>query len=289
MTDDAGRTRDGAWTGAGLAAGDGRGADLLAAVPVPPRVAAINPVAKLAVATVIGVALVLSIDVVSAAVALLLELALLPWLGLGPRVVMRRLAPILVAAPLGAITILLYGQPSGATHLQFLLVHVTDGSIELAVATLLRVLAIATPAVLLFATVDPTELADALAQVLRLPARWVLGALGALRLVGVLVEDWRVLGLARRARGLGDRGRITTLVAQAFGLLVLAIRRGTALATAMEARGLGAPGPRTWARPSRLHPRDGVVVLVGVAIAAAAVSAAIATGAWNVIGGAGGA
>lgn len=256
-----------------------------APVAAPARVAAINPVAKLLVAAMIGVGLVLSLDWVSAAVALAGELALLPWLGIPAAALLRRSAPILIAAPLGALTILLYGQPSGRTHAQFLLVHITDGSIELAIATGLRVLAIALPAVWLLASVDPTDLADALGQVLRLPARFVLGALGALRLVTLLGEDWRAIGLARRARGLGDRGRVRGFLGQAFGLLVLAIRRGTALATAMEARGLGAPGPRTWARPSRLRARDAVFVAVGAAVVALAITVSVATGSWNFIGG----
>lgn len=257
----------------------------LVALDVPPRVARINPVAKLAVSLLLAVALVVSIDPVSAGIALVAELALLPWLGVALPLVLRRTAPILIAAPLGALTILLYGEPSGATHLQFLLIHVTDGSIELAIATVLRILAIALPSVLLLSTVDPTELADALAQVLRLPARFVLGSLGAVRLVGLIGQDWRSLELARRARGIADRGRIRSLAARVFGVLVLAIRRGSSLATAMEARGLGAPGPRTWARQSRLHPRDAAFVAVGVAIAAVAVTAAVVTGAWNPIWG----
>ena len=260
----------------------------LAPVVVPTRVAMINPVAKLAVAMVIAVALVLSIDPVSAGVALAAELALLPWLGLPFGVVLRRTAPIWIAAPLGALTILLYGEPSGATHAQFLLVHISDGSIELAFATLLRILAIALPSVLLFATVDPTELADALAQVLRLPARFVLGSLGAVRLIGLIGEDWRALELARRARGVADgrsvAHRIRGFAGRIFGVLVLAIRRGSALATAMEARGLGAPGRRTWARESRMGWHDAVFVAVGCSIAVIAVTAAVVTGSWTFIG-----
>lgn len=256
----------------------------LAATALPARVEAINPLAKLAVAGVIGFGLVLSLDIVSAAVALAVELALVPWLGVPPALLLRRGAPVLVAASLTALTILLYGQPSGRTHAQFLLVHVTDGSIELALATALRVLAIALPAVLLFVTVDPTDLADALGQILRLPAAFVLGALGALRLVRLLLDDWHALGQARRARGIADRGRIRGFGGQSFGLLALAIRRGTTVATAMEARGLGFPGPRSWARPSRLHARDAVFVGIGVAIVALAIASAVVTGQWTLIG-----
>src|SRR3978361_2189009 len=126
----------------------------------------------------------------------------------------------------------------------------TGGSITLAIATTLRVLAIGLPAVVLFITIDPTDLADGLAQVLHLPSRFVLGGLAGLRLVGLFLDDWRSLQLARRARGVGDAGRIRRFFSLGFALLVLSIRRGSKLATAMEARGFGAQGRRTYARES---------------------------------------
>lgn len=242
--------------------------------------ARVNPVAKLVAAAVIGIALVLSIDWVSAAVALALEAALFPLTGLSARRFVSRTWPVLVAAPLSALTILLYGRPSGESYVRFLLVDVTDGSIQLAVATLLRVLAIALPAVVLFIDVDPTDLADGLSQVLRLPSRFVLGALAGLRLASLFQEDWRALELARRARGLGDRGRLRRFASQSFALLVLSIRRGSKLATAMEARGFGA-GPRTWARESRFRSPEVALILVATAVAAIAVTASVAAGTWN--------
>lgn len=244
----------------------------------------INPIAKLAAGAVIGITVLLSLDVVSAGVALALELLLAPFAGLAWRDFWRRTAPVWIAAVLGGVTILLYGRASGEVYAQFLLIQISDGSILLAIATALRVLAIALPAVVLSATIDPTDLADGLAQLLHLPARFVLGALAGLRLMSLFADDWRSLALARRARGIADGGRIRRFVGQAFALLVLAIRRGSKLATAMEARAFGAPGPRTWARPSRLGWRDGMLVLIAGAIAAAAVISAVATGAWNFIG-----
>ena len=132
------------------------------------------------------------------------------------------------------------------------------------------------------------DLADALGQIARLPARFVLGALAGLRLVGLLVSDWRELALARRARGVADRGRLRRFLGMAFALFVLAIRRGTHLATAMEARGFGTDpavigAPRTWARPSRLRVRDGVIVLLAVAIAACGVGSALWAGTWTFV------
>ncbi|MES2092383.1 MAG: energy-coupling factor transporter transmembrane component T [Actinomycetota bacterium] len=246
----------------------------------------INPVAKLAAAAVIGIALVFSLDWVSASVALACEGVLFLFAGLGPRRFVRRTLPVTIAAVFAAGTILLYGRASGASRWRFLLVNVTDGSIELSVATLLKVLAIGLPAVVLFVTVDPTDLADGLAQVLRLPSRFVLGALGGLRLVGLFADDWKSLELARRARGIADSGRLRRFAGQAFALLVLSIRRGSKLATAMEARGFGSSIPRSWARESRFGARDWMLVAISFGVASAAISTSVLTGNWNFLAGA---
>ena len=245
---------------------------------------ALNPVAKIAASLVIAVTLALSVDAASALTALTLELVLLPFAGLGWRVFWRRTAPVWIAAPLAGLTAALYGRASGRVYLDWLVVHVTDGSLHLAIITALRVLAIALPAVVLFATVDATALADGLAQRLHLPARFVLGALAALRLVGLMRDDWAALELARRARGVADRGRIRRFAGLAFALFVLSIRRGSALATAMEARGFGGTGPRTWARPSAFGAREVLLVAVGALIAATAVVVAVVTGHWEFLG-----
>jgi len=192
---------------------------------------------------------------------------------------------VTVAAALTALTNLLYGEPSGTVHWHFLLINVSDGSIELAGAMFLRVLAIALPSVLLFVDVTPTELADGLGQVLKLPARFVIGALAGLRMVGLLRQDWQYLGYARRARGVADTNRIRRVFGQAFALLVFALRRGSKLATAMEARGFGAHPTRTWARPSSFGWREAALIVYGTVIAAAAIAVAVAAGTWQFIGG----
>lgn len=252
-------------------------------IAAPSRVAGLNPVAKLLAIVVLTIPLVLTLDAVSAGVALAIELALFPFAGLGWRQFWRRTWIVWLLAPLTGVTIALYGQASGQIYAEWFVVRISEGSLALALATMLRVLAIALPSVVLFATVDPTDLADGLAQVLRLPARFVLGGLAGLRMVGLFVDDWRALELARRSRGVADRGRIRRFLGMAFALLVLSIRRGTKLAVAMEARGFGAPGPRTWARESRFGLAEWLLVLLGAAIAAVAVTAAVLTGSWNFI------
>ncbi|WP_207906641.1 ATP-binding cassette domain-containing protein [Curtobacterium sp. PhB146] len=243
--------------------------------------AAVQPVASLVGVLALGVCLVLSLDVVSAAVALAVELALLPLLRLPVRTLLLRVSPVLVAVPLTAVSIALYGRPSGREWFDFGFAHVTDGSLTLALATALRVLAVGLPAVALFIRVDPTDLADGLAQVLRLSARFVLGALAAIRMMTLLVDDWRQLAMARRARGLADTGRLRRGASMAFALLVLALRRATTLAVAMESRGFGAPGRRTWARAARFAWPEWAMVAVLVGIGVASIAVAVAAGTWR--------
>ncbi|MGW8482931.1 energy-coupling factor transporter transmembrane component T family protein [Microbacterium sp. NPDC055903] len=246
-------------------------------------IARINPVAKLGVSALIAIPLILTLDAVSAGVALLLESVLFFFAGIGWREFWVRTWPVWLAAPLTALTIALYGEQSGTVYAEWFVVRISEGSLELAVATLFRVLAIALPSVVLFITVDPTDLADGLGQVLRLPSRFVLGALAGLRMVGLFLDDWRALELARRARGVADRGRVRRFLGMAFALLVLSIRRGAKLSTAMEARGFGAAGPRTWARESRFGMPEWMLLLVGALISVLAITAAVAAGSWNFI------
>ncbi|MCZ2401866.1 energy-coupling factor transporter transmembrane protein EcfT [Paenarthrobacter sp. Z7-10] len=243
-----------------------------------------NPLSKLGAGLALTIGLLLTVDWVSASVALLCELALLPLAGLAPRVLLGRGWPILAAALVGGYGSALLAPKTGAVLLEWGPLLLTEGSLQSGVAIALRGIAIALPGVLLLASTDPTDLADALAQRLRLPHRFVLGALAAMRLVGLLVEEWQNLGMARRARGAGSSGgvlgRFRSSLGQAMALLVQAIRRASRLAVTMEAKGFGA-GPRTWARRSEFSARDALVLLGGMVIIGAALAAAVMSGTWN--------
>jgi energy-coupling factor transport system permease protein len=247
-------------------------------------VARANPVAKLAVALLVSLTLLLTVDVVTAGVALALEAAVLPWCGLSPTGLLRRGWIVVAGAvPAGLVTTWL-GVDSGEVLLALGPVTVTQGSLLAGCAIALRILSVGLPGVVLLATTDPTDLADALAQVARLPHRFVLAALAAMRLFALMGTEWESLGAARRARGIGDDGvvgRARTAAGQVLALLVLVIRRGTRLAMAMEARGFGAPGTRTWARTSRLRRSDAGVVLGGVVIVTVATVAGMLAGTWH--------
>ena len=119
---------------------------------------------------------------------------------------------------------------------------------------------------------DPTDLADGLVQILRLPQRFVYGGLAGMRMFTLLQDDWRALGQSRRSRGLGDGSTIKR---------VFSIRRGTKLATAMEARGFGSDAPRSQARESKLHAVDWLFYAICIAVPAIALATAYYTGYWH--------
>jgi energy-coupling factor transport system permease protein len=218
-----------------------------------------NPVAKLLAAAVFGFALLITLDPVPPALALAVELASLPLFGVAPFALARRAWPVLLSGAGVGVAQTLFG----------------TGGAETSVGLALRVPAVALPGVIVFATTDPTDLADALVQNARVPARFAIGALAAFRLMPLLIDEWRLLRLARRARGLAP-GRNPLAQARqyaslTFAILVSAIRRGTRLATAMDARGFDARVPRTHARFQPFTRADAALIAVAAALAVAIV------------------
>ena len=246
----------------------------------------VNPLAKFLAAIAIGFGLILTLSPQAAAFVLIVDLVALPFFRFSLREVMRILGPLVLIAGLSALTTALYGRPSGMIFAQWGLVNISQGSLLLALAIGLRILAIGVAGVALIARIDATELADSLTQLWRLPRRFVLGTLAAFRLLNLLLDDWRTLEMARRARGLGSgRGpfaAISRLSGQAFSLLVLSIRRGTTIALAMEARGINAPGPVSHARIARWRARDWMLVTGATVAAAVALAIGISTGGFVV-------
>ena len=230
----------------------------------------INPVAQLTAIGVVTLVLLTSLDVVTPAVVVAAELCLLPAAGLtAPRDLWRRTWPLLLgASSVGLVNVLLS----------------EDAGVVTGIGLALRVVGLALPGVLLVATTDPVRLADALTLHWRVPTRFAFGALAALRLVPLLVAEFESVRLARRARGVEGRtpvARARLLGGIVFTLLVGAVRRGSRLATAMDARGFDSGIVRTNARGSVLHRRDAVFVAGTVAVCAAAVALSVVTGAWH--------
>ena len=243
-----------------------------------------NPVARVLALLVATTPLLITIDPVSAGVALALELALMPLSGVSARSFFLKATPLLLAAPLGALSMLLYASPGGNVYWQFGPAAISDHSMWLALGIGLRMCAIVMPAIALLDRIDPTDMGDGLAQILRLPARPVLAALAGARMTSLMAADWKALERARRARGVGDASRIRSFLRGSFSLLVFALRRSGKLATTMEARGFGAAGKRTWARVSRLRAADAVLMVVAIALPAIALAASIWAGTFALVG-----
>jgi energy-coupling factor transport system permease protein len=247
-----------------------------------------NPVAKVAAALVFSLPLIATLDPVVPAVAIAVELAVLPLFGVRPADLARRAWPLLVAAAGVVVTLVLFAaERTGAVVLALGPIVVTTGVLLSASGLALRIVAVAVPGLLVFASTDPTDLADALIQNVKAPPRFAIGALAAFRLVPLLGQEWRMLTMARRARGV-DAGRnpvarVRLFVSTAFALLVGAIRRGTRLAVAMDARGFDSGLPRTVARRQTFGPADAALVAGAAALAAVALATSLAAGTFRPI------
>jgi energy-coupling factor transport system permease protein len=233
-----------------------------------------NPVAKLAAALVFTLPLMATLDPLTPTLALAIELAALPFFGLAYGMLARRAWPLVLAALGILVTMVLFSASrTGALLVSLGPLDVTTGVLITALGLALRIFAIALPGVLVFATTDPTDLADALVQNAKAPARFAIGALAAFRLLPLLGQEWQMLSLARRARGI-DAGRnplakLRLFGSTAFALLVGALRRGGRLAVAMDARGFDSGLPRTYAR-RQVFGRADAALLVGAGLLSAA-------------------
>jgi energy-coupling factor transport system permease protein len=247
-----------------------------------------NPVAKLGAALLFSLPLVATLDPLTPALALAVELALLPLFGVRYRVLARRAWPLALAAGgIGVTMVLFAADRAGRLLLDLGPFDVTTGVLLTALGLVLRVFAVALPGIIVFATTDPTDLADALVQNAKAPPRFAIGALAAFRLVPLLGHEWQMLTLARRARGL-DAGRnplarLRLFASTAFALLVGALRRGGRLAVAMDARGFDAGTPRTFARRQVFVAADWALLAGAAALSAAALAASIAAGLFRPI------
>ncbi|MET0416742.1 MAG: energy-coupling factor transporter transmembrane component T [Actinoplanes sp.] len=242
-----------------------------------------NPVAKLGAAILFSLPLIATLDPVTPAIAIAIELTVLPLFGVRYGVLARRAWPLVVAALGVLVTMVLFAADRSGTLLVALgPFDITTGVLLSAAGLILRIFAVAIPGVIVFATTDPTDLADALVQNAKAPARFAIGALAAFRLLPLLGAEWQMLTLARRARGV-DAGRnpvahVRLFISTAFALLVGALRRGGRLAVAMDARGFDSGVPRTFARRQTFTPADTALMIGAVALSAVALATSIALG-----------
>jgi len=230
--------------------------------------ARLHPIAKILAALILMLALFITVDLVTSSVVVGALLVAVRFSGLPPRSLATRAAPLVI----GAVSFGVFNA-------------VLSQNAVAGAAIALRIIGVSLAGMIAVATIDPTDLADALVEHAHAPSRFVVGALAAFRLFPLFSREWDVLGLARRARGIeADRtyvDRIRAFPGRALGLLVAAIRRATRLALAMDARGFGSQPCRTLARPRALTLPDGALVAGALVLALGATSLSIALGTWR--------
>jgi energy-coupling factor transport system permease protein len=245
-----------------------------------------NPVAKLAAALVILVALFASLDAVTAGIVLIGQVALLPASGLSVRALLGRSWLVGVTAfSIGVFNVVFAVEQVGPTVVELGGLRIGAETLLNGAGLVLRLLAIALAGLLATASSQPIEVADALVQQLRVSPRFAIGVLAAFRLLPLLAQEWQTLGMARRARGV-EAGRSPLAAVRLFAgkllsLLVGVIRRGSRMALAMESRGFGALPCRSVARPQRMRAFDWAWVAGAMALSSAAVGISLALGTWR--------
>ena len=228
-----------------------------------------HPLAKIAAALICMLALFLTIDPITPTLVLLAEVGVVPLIGVPLRALLRRALPVFVAA-------------IGIGFFNAVVSRDIGGGVAIGI----RLVGIALAGIVAIASIDPTELADALVEHLHAPPRFTVGALAVFRLLPLFADEWQTIALARRARGIENTGplaRITAFFPMTRSLLVAAIRRATRLAIAMDGRGFADAGSpcRTLARPRPILARDWWLIAASLAIATLASAASVAAGTWR--------
>lgn len=188
-----------------------------------------------------------------------------------------RTSMIVLAAGVGTagIASLLYGTHRGTDLFHWGIMHISDGSIATSSAAMLRILALALPALLVAGAISAHEVLATCAVKQILPDRVALATLIALRLIPVISSDLDETRQARRANG-----RTPTPFAVALTTLVIAIRRAVRMSDVAEIRGFSRSN-RTWSVYRPLGIRDWMLILGSVTIGVAAMIAVAYLGVWN--------
>jgi energy-coupling factor transport system permease protein len=153
--------------------------------------------------------------------------------------------------------------------------------VEEALTAGLRIVVLAWPGSVMAGYIDPSRLADYLAQSLRLPPRLMAAFAAALQRFTGFGLAWQQLERVRRVRGYGASrnplGNGRHAANMSFALLVQAMRGATSASIAMDARGFATAHRRTWALPAPWVRLDVVAIVVAAALGAVPVVARLVT------------
>lgn len=188
----------------------------------------------------------------------------------------RRLARLLaLLIPLGLITVALQCVfVNGGTPLIAFIT--TDGLVTGSKAAL-RLLGVALPLVLMLVTTRMNDLANACVEVLHVPYRYAFTFSSALRFVPIFSQEMNAIIEAQTARGLDFDSanpfrRLRLVLPLCVPLLVSSVSKADAAALAAEQRGFYLRGRASSFKRYPLRARDGVTLLLCVAIVATGIA-----------------
>ena len=138
----------------------------------------------------------------------------------------------------------------------------------------MRLLAMEAVAFTVLLTTHPTDLFAGLVQI-RVPRSVSFVASLTLQLVPILEREFALVLAAQRARGLRSRGP-SAMGRAVVPVVVGAVERVHQLSISLEARGFGAPGPRTSYREVGFGRADRILALLGVVVGVIGVAAGLA-------------
>ena len=139
-------------------------------------------------------------------------------------------------------------------------VRVTTAGLLYGITMVCRLPAIFAASLLFVLTTNPVEFVVALIQQARLPVRIGYAIFAAYRFMPLVHEELANIQAAHQVRGAATGGGPVARARQVFGyaipLLAISVRRAERVALAMDSRGFGAAGRRTYYRTTRLMRSD---------------------------------
>jgi energy-coupling factor transport system permease protein len=235
----------------------------------------LNPVAKFAAFALLTLAPTFYLDPEVPAVFLALALAMAWGLGgISPRMMARRLIPLLVLALGMALSSTIF---YGGARLHPLVVlgplRLSAEAVAFGLSMGLRILCVVSYSALFTFTTDPTRLVYSLIQQAHMSYRLGYTVLAAYRFLPILQREMANISAAHSVRGAYSRSSATAGLERAlrYGVPLLAngVRQADRLAVAMDARGFSSGGARTYYITTRLT-RSDWLFLAGVLLVTAA-------------------
>lgn len=233
-----------------------------------------------ALATV-SIAAFLTLNLATLGLLALAVLALLPVAGQPVAESMRQLFVVAVVAfTITVVNALFSASSQTDSFFAWGPLNLSVAGLQLGLAIGVRVILLASAAIVFLASIDPLQLASRLSAVLRVPDRYALSLVIGLRTVPYLLSQFAAMRLAWRGRAVRrDPQKKTSAHAPVVGfptaLLVNAIVRSQDVAATMTSRSFDPYGPRT-RLPYRGAPvADWAFVIVATAVVVGALVAPI--------------